>query len=269
MSRNLRIGFPGKVWEVPYPSSGMGTAHDAGAEVTNLLGGGKHIRHEPITSKSFNMSWRGKSRDVQPLIDLYNNRYGVRKFFIQDPTVGEGNMLPPRWAFSHQLAYLMRGRRAPKLASVGIIPAIDCPARGAADTAETSLIVMLKQGKDHYLKVWGTGGSVSVQTYVPGSGTWGTSVLVSPSESNTAPVLVATAQQSVDNMFVKLTLPNTAFKYTNMDFSIIDYRSVEEVRRPGLGTSQLQFTNELSGELVSARIDRVGLSVDVSEVNYG
>lgn len=271
-SNKLRIGYPGNVFEIPAPSSGMNFGTTSDNELSELDSGGRYIYEKPTTFKTFNMSWRTVTPAVQPLIDMYNKRYGNKAFYVQDLRCGEGNILPARWAYSYQLAYVFGLQGQPKVLEGSNGPYVRFTSSRYLANVQPSVTIMLHEGKPHYLMPFGsrTGTSaVRYRLYNKLTKTFGSWVSVAPLASGTAPYTVCSALETNTYSFVEIGLDIKASSTLNlehMDFSTTDYRSSELVRRHAEGTGALRFTNSLDGELVMLRAQRIGLSVDMTEV---
>lgn len=269
--KNMRIGFPGMVAEVPYPATGMGFGNTSDNEVTELASGGRHIYNAPTTFKSFNMSWRGKSPNLQPLLDLYNRRYGNKAFHLIDPNITTGNLLPPRWAYSYQLAHVAKGQGQPYVDDV-VFPPQAVFNDKAWGLYAPAIRIMVQEGRSHYLKAFGTrtgSAGVRFRLHNPSTMTWGSWTTHVPTMTVSAPQTVLTALNSTTYDFIELQLvvPSGAtLRLEHMDFATDDYRAYENPKRSGQGVGALRFTNTLDGELVSSAIERIGLSVDMTEV---
>lgn len=266
----MRVGFPGKVFEVPYPESGMGFNTEGTTELTDLYTGGKHVRLAPTTYKTFNMSWSTWADDMQGLVDLYNKRYGNRAFYLTDP-LAKGNLLPARWAYSYQLAHIARGQGTPSVDTAALVPKSVFTDKFWSSEYLTTRVLLVPD-KDHYLKVWGTGTGTAGIRYrlhsaTAAPGTWGAwSTLVPDMVDATAATLVCPAANTATNDFIELQVyvpVGSTLSLTHMD---LGNTAGVITQRPAEGVGALRFTNTLQGELVSSRIRRIGMSVDVTEV---
>lgn len=276
MSKCLYVGMPGRVFEIPAPASGMGFTHDVTAFNTRLDGGGRAIDRAPVSLKAFNMSWRDSHPKLQPLIDLYNQRYGRKPFYMHDPTMVKGNMLPPRWAYCWQLPYIMHGQGQPILVpeSESTYPTAEFTGNGWFFN-RPALKIMLKPGYNYRLKAFGdvpgsAGTGIRVRKHHKDTGWETTPTVVQPSPSQSdAPTVVVTASESQHYDFVELSLnvdSGDVMRLWHMDFSGEDYRSAENPMRPGEGVGALKFTSAVDGELIMRRNMRVGMSADFEEV---
>lgn len=270
-SKNLRIGFPGLVAEIPYPATGMGFGNNSDIETTELASGGRHMHSAPTTYKTFNMSWSGKTAGLQPLIDFYNKRYGNRDYYFTDPNIVQGNLLPARWAYSYQIAHLLGGQGQPFVNMDTTVPSVTFNDKDWSTTT-TSITILAVPGEAHYLKGWGTQtGAAGIQYRIHNKTTkvWTAWLVYKPQANHTqAPQLVMSAAQAVDHDFIQITpyVPSgTTLVLEGLDLSTNDYRTTPE-RRPGEGVGAVRFSNTLDGTLTSTRIGRIGLSVELTEV---
>lgn len=272
MARNcIRVGYPGNVFEIPAPSTGMNFNNNSDTEVSELDSGGRFIYDKPTTFKTFNMGWVTVTPSIQPLIDMYNKRYGRKPFYLQDLRAGEGNILPARWAYSYQLAHVFGLQGQPKIYDDGMGPYVGFTgARYLTDNPPT-VPIMLFEGKNHYLMPFGSrSGSAGVRYRLHNKTTrvWTTWTTVAPKASG-APYTVCTAVETNTYDFIEIGLAlanNSNLILEHMDFSTTDYRSSDTPKRYSEGVGALKFTNTLDGELVMLRAQRIGLSVDMTEV---
>lgn len=276
VSRNkIRIGFPGLTFEIPAPSSGMNFGNNSDTEVTELDSGGRFVYRKATTYKSFNMSWRTVTPAVQPLLDMYNKRYGDNPFYMQDMRGGEGNILPARWVYSYQLATVFGAIGTARI-NGQYKPAVTFTGNRyyTASSAPTTKH-MLHEGRDHYLAAFGTasgGSSIRYRRHNKATSVWTAWSNLAPQVLGTAPTVVCTKLETQTYDFIEISVnlaANGVLTLTHMDFSTTDYRSSETQLRSAEGAGALEFTNTLDGELVMLRAQRIGLSVDMTEVEVG
>lgn len=261
----MKIGYPGNTFDIPAPSAGMGFSNNSDTETLELDTGGRFVVNKATTYKSFNMSWRSTTPKLQPLVDIYNKRYGTEPFYIQDMHGGVGNILPARWAYAHQLSAIHGAIGDSEFSGTTVSFKSD---RFAAQAP--TLTVPLFVGKPMYLAVLykfvRPEAPVQYRLYdFDGNRTaWLDARYTLPGE---APLVVCTAEESQTYEFIELRI-NVAAKpvITHMDLSTSDYRSYEEVYRSAIGQGGLKFTNTLDGDLSMLRAQRIGLSVDMTEV---
>lgn len=268
----MKIGFPGNTFEIPAPSSGMGFGSNSDTETFELDTGGRFVVDKPTTYKTFNMSWRSKTRLLQPLIDIYNKRYGTKPFYLQDMNGGEGNILPARWAYPEQLAAIHGACGGAKFNQDAFFTWTTFKNNKFATQAPT-LIVPLILAKPMYLAVFraegwfGTDIPVKYRLYNKGGQTTAWTDCPYTIEGN-APVTVLTRDDSQFYEFIeiKINLDGNTHSIKHMDMSTSDYRSYETPLRSAEGVGGLKFTNVLDGELTMLKSQRIGLSVDITEV---
>jgi len=262
----MKIGYPGALFDIPAPSSGMGFANNSDTETLQLDTGGRHVVETPTTYKSFNMSWRSYSDKLQPLIDIYNKRYGTGPFYIQDMHGGEHNILPPRWAYPRQLVAI-HGAAGGATFYGGYANFRDNKFAGSAPT----LLVPLIKGKPMYLAVFKpnvsfTHAPVKYRLYAAdgSSGAWQDAPYTL---RGNAPVTVCSREDSQRYEFVELKINlGSEIAITHMDLSTSDYRAWEDYYRSATGVGACKFTNTLDGDLTMLKAKRIGLSVDITEV---
>lgn len=274
LSNKVRIGYPGQVFEIPAPSSGMGFSSNSDVEVIELDSGGRFVHNKPTTYQTLNMNWRSTTPALQPLLDIYNKRYGRTPFHIQDMRCGEGNLLPARWAYSYQLAHVAGAYGRPQvIESVGGVPTASFTGNEYSNGTPPGVRVMLVPGKNHYFAAFGANGAgtsrIGYQKFNKVTKTWTAAQYINTIAQGAAPTVVCTALETETYDFIYFFLSLSAIGFIqlyHMDFSTTDYRSYEFGLRPGEGYGGLQFTNELGGELTMLRGRKIGLSVDMIEV---
>lgn len=269
----MKIGFPGNMFEIPAPSAGMGFSNNSDTETLELDTGGRYVADTPTTYKSFNMSWRSNTDKLQPLIDIYNKRYGTRPFYIQDMHGGEGNILPARWAYPAQLVAIHG-------ATGGAALQDDLGAyfRNVKFRAnQPTLKVPTFEGKPLYLAVF-PHPTVTTYTHNPmgyrkfdiRTGEWSSWASVPYTKIGSAPTTILTRADSQYIQFIELRVNLGGTIYiTGADLSTSDYRSWDNPRRSAVGVGACKFTNVLDGDLTMLKAKRVGLSADITEVQYG
>lgn len=264
----MKIGYPGNTFEIPAPSSGMGFSNNSDTETLELDTGGRFVVDKSTTYKSFNMSWRSTTPKLQPLIDIYNKRYGTAPFYVQDLNGGEGNILPARWAYPRQLAAI-HGAVGDSVYSGTFVTFRSNRFSGQGPT----VTVPLFEGKPMYLAVFPPYNMATdvypveyrLWDFDGGSHGWFTVPYTNKGE---APFTAVSRVLSQDYEFIEIRI-NLRFEppvIEHMDLSTSDYRSYEESYRSAVGQGGLKFTNTLDGDLTMLRAQRIGLSVDMTEV---
>lgn len=263
----MKIGYPGNMFEIPAPIAGMGFSNNSDTETFELDSGGRFIVDKPTSYKSFNWSWRSKTQLLQPLIDIYNKRYGTGAFYLQDMEGGEGNILPARWAYPSQLAAIHGACGRAKF--FGGWAVFD--SNRFSNQAPT-LLVPLIEGKPMYLAVFP---NLQSRTDVPvkyrlhefdGTTTGWYDCPYTLDGQAPEEVINRTQSQIYEFVELKINLDGAQHIIKHMDLSTSDYRSFENTLRSATGVGGLRFSNVLDGELNMLRTQRIGLSVDVTEV---
>lgn len=307
----MLFGPIGAQVEIPWPQSGMGSDVNLFTETTDLLNGQVSVYRAPLTYKTYNMSWRGGAAQLQPLLDVYAGVYGNGPYYITDSLAGvQGyNLLPARWAASHQLAHVANGWGGPAFTPQTVTPeGRQVTFTGNADDPNefpNPIVVPSIPGKPLLLSVWGTRtstASIRVYRYKRSTRAWSLDFTVIPTMTNDVPktVITQTEANANDVAAVKIVpyLPTGGLlTLAHMDLATNDYRGYTPylyglnpalyptptlypgmflfplgpgagtLYRSGMGTGPVQFTGNIGGKVDSAVIDRIGLSVDLTEVS--
>lgn len=281
MSKKMLFGPIGRQVELPYPESGMSVVGVSDVEETTLLSGGLAVWRAPTTYKTYNMSWKGGTKglgsNLQPLIDMHAGVYGQGPFYMTDPLAVDGNLLPTRWASAWQLAHVAGswGRPLAEKQTVtpeGLQSSFDC----RADTAleGPSIVTPLIPGQTMFLKVWGarTGtAAVRVQRFKASTGVWETLSDYVPQMSGHSFLTVISQAEATAGTYSAVRLSLVKGTATNavstLKLAHIELATTSStVFRMGKGVGAVQFTGNAAGNIDSAVIDRIGLSIDVKEV---
>lgn len=281
MDKKMLFGPIGRQVEIPYPESGMSVVGVSGVEETTLLSGGLAVWRAPTTYKTYNMSWKGGTtglaNNLQPIIDMHAGAYGLGPFYMTDPMVGDGNLLPTRWASAWQLAHVAGSWGRPTTSVQTYTPegeqsVFECPA--GTPVEGPSIVVPSVPGKPLFLKVWGTAtnkGSIRLKRFNRDTGLWELFSVYTPKMSGHTFMEVITAAEAATGKYSAvrlslwkgtLTTDTSVIKLAHMELST----TTSEVFRMGKGVGALQFTGNISGTINSSLIDRIGLSIDVKEV---
>lgn len=286
MADKLYFGAPGNIQEIPYPLTGMTFDNSVDTEVTSLVSGGRSIYRAPTAFQRRVMNWRSSSAKLAHLIDMYNGQFGPGPFYFSDPNASELNVLPPRWSNCWQLAHLANGWARP------IVDSDDgWPLTASYTTAQTDRYVKFTQavsgstvklekvvrtrlirvpGKAYYLAASGTatgGSGIRVRGLNSTSGNW--DLIGTFTTFTGVPQLQISAGNSTYTMIeLDLYLPlGSTLTLKGMALSNIAYTGTNTLWMPrGTGLGPVQFDNDAGRELVSTVIDRVGLSLSVTEV---
>lgn len=280
----LYFGLPGNIQEIPAPKSGMGFDSNTDVEVTNLVNGGRSVYRAPTAFKTFNMTWQTSSDRLRHLIDLYNGQFGPGPFYITDPAVNQENVLPARWASSWQLAHSANGWCRP------VVDVDDgVPTTPSTNTMLTDRYVVFRQvtqggnvklekvvrtriirvpGKQYFLAVQGaaTGGAgVKYRIFNGSTNQWNAGTLYTTFTG--APTQIVGAADTTTTMIeLDLYMPlGSTLTLKGMALGSVNTRSTLWMPT-GSGIGPVQFGDTTGGELVSSAIDRIGLSLDFTEV---
>lgn len=315
-NKSMMFGPIGRQVEVPWPLSGMGSDVNLMTETTTLLSGEQAVYRAPVSYRTYNMSWRSTSTQLQPFIDVYSGVYGVGPYYITDPVAAAqgDNLLPAKWAASHLLAHVCNGWGDPTFTAQTTTPeGLQVTFTGSSDYPDdfpNPIVVPVVPGQPLLLSAWGfySGfAGISVYRYYKSTGEWTLFQSYKPTNTADAPLQVVSKTQSEagDIVAVKLVphVPTGEYlKLRHMDLAVNDYRDYTPYlygRGPGLqpafdlrpgmvlfpsstrsedagtgtmfrsgkGIGPVQFTGNIGGKLDSAVVDRIGLSVDLCEVN--
>jgi hypothetical protein len=280
-TKTMLFGPVGRQVSVPYPESGMAVVNTLKAETTDLISGELSVYRPPVTYKTYNMSWKGGSAALQPLVDVHSGVYGPGPFYVTDPVAGlqGNNLLPSKWASTYMLAHVCNGWGNPVVTGQNTTPEGNQVTFAAqpGDSVEfpVPLVVPTIPGQPLYYKAWGsvTGSAgVRVYRYTQATMAWTLDFTIAPTLTNDAPTALVTPTQAAAGTYsaVKLVpyLPATStLVLAHIDLAANDYTLLANKFRFGKGIGPVMFTGNGTGSLDSATIDRIGLSIDVSEVN--
>jgi hypothetical protein len=221
------------------------------------------------------------------LINTYNGQYGGGPFYMTDPAAGQDNILPPRWSNCYQLAYQANGWGKP---TVTPWPASQTPnafqyksnrrvtfKQAPVGTSNVLVEGVLRTrhiripGKAYRLNAQGTttgGAGIRVRGYNAATDAW--TLLATYVSLNGVALEVIPANNTTYSMIeldIYLPLGSTLMLY-GMTLGSEDYQTLRpnDFMPPGQGVGAVQFSGASDGNLVSAVIDRIGLSLDFTEV---
>lgn len=284
MVSKVYFGLPGNIQEIPAPKSGMGFASNVDYEETELVSGGRSIFRAPTAYKTFNMTWATTSERLRHLIDLYNGQFGPGPFYVSDPLAHPENALPPRWSNAWQLAHQANGWCRPVVDTDDGIPTAVSPSVPLTDryvvfkqaavgpTVKTSGIVRTRlirvPGEAYFLAVNGaaTGGAgIRYRTFDKTTNTWTAPTLFTTLTGASQQIIPASdTKASMIELDLYLPLGSTL---TLKGIALGTQKPEFGKWMPmGRGVGPIQFSGATDGELVSSTIDRIGLSLDFTEV---
>ena len=264
--KTMLFGPIDNMLEVPYPEQGMSWDHNRDTEVTDLLSGGRHVYAAPTPFKTFGLSYKGGTKGLQPLVDLRHGVYGDGPFYLIDFNFTEGNVLPTRWASAYMLAHIADGwADAALAASTTALARKVSVFRNNGQFTDTgdSLILPVVPDKGMYLRVWGSATGDAGVTY---------------SRRNASTGVWSTPTLAAFNSEVEVVAPNSAFnavrlrlRCTNGAELTLDHINLMTTpgittRQPGLGVGAVKFSGNVAGNIVTKRFDRIGLSLDLTEI---
>lgn len=271
--KTMLFGPLGKMLPIPYPEADMGWDTTRDVEETTLLSGGRHVYTAPTPFKRYKLSYKANTANLQNLVDIYNGVYGPGPYYLNDFNYDSGNLLPTRWASAYLLAYV---------AGSWCVPVVETNTAALADSqvkfenlgqfpaAGISQTVATVPGQPAYLHLWGTRtGTASVQTSVlnAATGVWSVPVNHVPSATPGQSVIISAADGTANTFSaIKLQLNCPANSSLTLDHINLSTVSGENTRKPGLGVGAVSFTSGLAGNIITKRFDRIGLSLDLVEV---
>lgn len=271
--KTMLFGPLGKMLPIPYPEADMGWDQSRDMVETPLLSGGRHVYTAPTPFRRYKLQYKGGTPDLQNLADLYNGVYGPGPYYLLDFNYTAGNLLPTRWASAYLLAYVADSWCSPAVSSspaalAGLAATFSNV--GQFPAAGISQVVATVPGQPAYLHLWGSAtGTASVQTSVlnAATGVWSAPVDRVPSGSP-AEVEIISAADGIANTYsaIKLQLNCPSGSTLALDHINVSTVSGDNSRKPGLGVGAVSFTKDLAGSIATKRFDRIGLSVDLVEV---
>ena len=286
MAEKLYFGVPGNIQEIPYPASGMGFDSNVDTEVTELVSGGRSVYRAPTAYKTLSPNWRTNSANLAHLIDMYNGLWGPGPFYITDPTASQLNVLPSRWANAWQLAHQANGWCRPIIQTGWFQPVapdhkepmtdrrvkLTQATSGATVKLEGVLRTRLirQPGKGYWIAANGTatgGAGIRVRGFNNTTKAW---VLLTTYTTFTGAVssLLSSADTTYTMLELDVYMPlGSTLILKGLALSTVAYATVDSPFMPrGSGIGAVQFDNTAGGELVSSIIDRIGLSLSLTEV---
>ena len=267
----MLFGPLGRMQPIPYPESGMGWDSTRDNEVTNLLSGGRHVYEAPTPFKSYKLQYKGGTAGLQNLVDIYNGVYGKGPYYALDFNFTDGNLLPTRWASSYMLGHVAGSWCSPEVGPSATALAgeqVTFTNVGQFPASGISQIVATVPGQPAYLHLWGarTGsGAVEVSLLQASNGLWTTPVACVPGATPSQVEVIAPSEGD-DYSAIRLQLVCPVGSSLTLDHINLSTVSGENTRKPGLGVGGLSFVSSLAGNIVTKRFDRIGLSLDLVEV---
>lgn len=262
MTGNMLLGPLGNLLDVPWPETGMDWNYGHDTEVTELVSGGRSVYRAPTPYRTYKMNWKGGTPGLSNLIDIFSGVYGRGPFYLLDPNWRDDtNLLPTRWATSSMLHAVAGSWCQPlevagagldglaaSFANPGVFPEI-----GPRQT------LVVPAGVPLSVAAWGTatGGAGITLERMSDAGAWESLPDLAP---NGTPVAL---------------VPSTGYQAVRLGLRVpaggsltIAHASVAQApgKTPGRGVGAVSFTSDLSGNIVSRTFDRIGLALDMTEI---
>lgn len=271
--KTMLFGPLGRMLPVPYPESGMGWDHNRDTEETTLVSGGRHVYEAPTTHRRYKLDYKAGTADLQNLVDIYTGVYGKGPYYLVDFNFSAGNTLPTRWASAHMLRHIVNDWAdpvgVPSTASLAG-EAVTFTNLGQFPDVGISEIIPTVPGAPAYLHLWGTRtGTASLRTSVlnAATGVWSTPINHVPSASPAQSVVISAADGTANTFSaIKLELYVPAGSSLTLAHINLTGTSGNSTPLPGRGVGAVSFGTNLSGNIVTKRFDRIGLSLDLVEV---
>lgn len=272
-TKTMLFGPLGRMLPIPYPESEMGWDFRRDFEETALLSGGRHVHEAPTPYRGYKLQYKGGTAGLQNLVDIYNGVYGKGPYYLLDFNFTDGNLLPTRWASAYMLKHVVGPWCAPLLQPSATALAgeqVTFTNLGQFSAEGESLTVATVPGKPAYLHLWGSRtGTAAVQSSLlnAATGEWTAPVNHVPSATPGQAVVISAAEGTANTYSaIKLTLVCPTGASLTLDHINLSTVSGESTRKPGLGVGAVSFTSSLGGSIVTKRFDRIGLSLDLVEV---
>lgn len=271
--KTMLFGPIGRMLPIPYPEAEMGWDTTRDVEETALLSGGRHVYEAPTPFRRYKLQYKGGTADLQNLVDIYNGVYGKGPYYLLDFNFSAGNMLPTRWASAYMLGYVADSWCAPEVVASATALAGQAVAftnTGVFPSNGISQTLAAVPGQPAYLHLWGTRtGTASVETSLLNASTcvWTSPVSHVPS-TTPSQVEIISAAEGTANTYSAIQLQLVCPSGSSLTLDHINLSTVtgESTRKPGLGIGAVSFTSSLSGNIITKRFDRIGLSLDLVEV---
>lgn len=258
VAKTMLFGPIGRQVGIPWPESGMSMDFNLTTETTDLLSGEQSVWRAPLTYKSFNMSWKGGSDALQPLIDVHAGLYGQGPYYICDPiaAIQGNNLLPAKWASPFLLEHVANGWGSPVIGNQLVTPeqrevtftgTLDEP-----DEAPFSMVTPCVPDQPMYFAGWGTRtGTACIRIYrfSRGANAWQLFNSYVPSTAPGAPITVRTQAEADANDIVAVKtvvyVPDgSTLTLQHIDLASNDYRvysPYSQVNAPALYPSMTLF----------------------------
>lgn len=254
--------------KIPAPSSGMGFDLNRDVTTSELVSGGRSVYRTPLGFKSFSMNWSGGTENLGTFMDIFEGVYGNGPFYILDPRSEGQNQLPARWASCWQLGHLANGWGQPKVSqNANLTPeGLEVLFTGRANlplvnaTSPFRVVVPLQAEKTYHIKAWGeaTGGAQLVATPLEGTSP-GVPVVLSLDGTPSPPFYGGENRSLRLHLYVPA---GSTLTLRHMELMVGTWFGWHM----GRGVGAVQFDGNMQGTLTSSKVDRIGLSAGMIEV---
>jgi hypothetical protein len=278
MAKMMWFGTREYMTWVVCPAVNMGASKAGWFSKTDYLNGGAAIKRSTAAHKEYELSWEMKTRaELRLITDFADQLWGTGALYWADPFVMDANMLPQSWASPFMGALdgiILNGKTDRPMSVDTATNAFGYPSKSATYTvgSETkpSVWVPIPPGYTAWVGVHGvagTGGTVVV-TPTTGPATSGAAV-------NPAMLSVATnvrVNQSFDSTaWTGITVSLGGTGTVTLSGIIVQLLPTGQAPQTGnyisgQGHSGCQFSEQPQLVQYNAAIDRVGLSVNLVEV---
>lgn len=273
--RDMYIGTRSRMSWIPAPQvSGYDNSSVGWQSKQDFLNGGTRVRRSQATHREYSMSWNLITREQSRVItDIYSGVSGDGPVFFLDPFAMNANLAPAQWA-------------NPAMAAVDAPLLIEGSKPTLTDTAVNTLGYPVKTASY-------PGGGNKRKLYIPvpngftlwagvhGPATGGSIVaspVISPTNVSTGVVLTALSVSSATRFSnswdgsayigVEFTLQDAA-SYSGFMVQVLPTGAVPATGGfiSGQGHSGTEFISTPVQEPYSVALDKVGLSIELAEVN--
>lgn len=271
--KTMLFGPLGRMLPIPYPEAGMGWDHGRDTEETTLVSGGRFVYEAPTPYLRYKLEYKAGTADLQNLVDIFTGVYGKGPYYLVDFNYSAGNILPTRWASAHMLRHITGSWADP----VGVPSAVALSGEAVTftnagqfpDTGNAQIIATVP-GDPAYLHLWGarTGAaSLRISLLDAATGDWTTPTNYVPAASPGQAVVISAADGTANTYSaIKLELYVPAGSSLTLDHINLTGTSGNDSPLPGRGVGAVSFGTNLSGNIQTKRFDRIGLSLDLVEV---
>lgn len=269
--KTMLFGPLGRMLPIPYPEAGMGWDHNRDTEETQLVSGGRHVYEAPTPYLRYKLEYKAGTADLQNLVDIFTGVYGKGPYYLVDFNYSAGNILPTRWASAYMLRHIASNWADPVgvPSSVALSgEAVKFTNAGQFPDTGISQVIATVPGAPAYLRLWGTRtGAAAVRISLLGASGWTAPTSYVPSATPGQAVVISAADGAANTYSaIKLELYVPAGSTLTLDHINLTGSTGDGSPLPGRGVGAVSFGTNLSGNIQTKRFDRIGLSLDLVEV---